>query len=76
MGDFILLEKHWLSSTLQKRAAKFVGPFKVLEVMNNNLVIDVGGERMTFNLDQVRVYRFRADGSKDSQMSSGISQIP
>lgn len=47
VGDFVLLEKHWISSWRQKRVAKFgpkfVSKIKVLEVVNNNLVIDVGG---------------------------------
>lgn len=43
-GDFVLLEKHWLSSRRQMSVAKFgpnfAGSFKILEVVNSNLGID------------------------------------
>lgn len=45
-------------------------------MLNNNLLRDSDGERMTVNLDQVRVYRFRKEGSESSQLSRGISQFP
>lgn len=69
MGDFVLFDKHWR----QKNVAKFFGPFKACHEINNNLVTDVDGERMTVNLDQVRVYKFREDVSEGSQMLRGIS---
>lgn len=59
---------------MAKFVPKFVGPFKVLEVVNNNVIIDVAGEKTTVNLDQIRVYKFRND-NETSQMSSGESQL-
>lgn len=44
-------------------------------MVNNNLVIDAGGEITTVNLDQVRVCRFREDGSEASQMTSENSRL-
>lgn len=72
----VLLEEHWLSSRRQNRVEKFgwkfIGSFKVLDVVNNNIGIR---ERKTVNFDQVRVYKFRND-SVPSQMSGGDSQLP
>lgn len=69
VGEIVLLEKYWLSSSRQKRVAKFDpkfdGPYEVLEVRNNNLVTDVEGVRTTVNLDQVTVYKFR-EGDKSA----------
>ncbi|GFT53655.1 retrovirus-related Pol polyprotein from transposon 17.6 [Trichonephila clavipes] len=38
---------------------KFEGPYKVLEIKGNNLVIWKHGRNITVNIDQVRVYRPR-----------------
>ncbi|GFT73297.1 uncharacterized protein TNCV_293331 [Trichonephila clavipes] len=38
---------------------KFEGPYRVLEVRNNNLIIWKKGRRVTVNIDQVRVYHPR-----------------
>ncbi|GFW03147.1 uncharacterized protein TNCV_157671 [Trichonephila clavipes] len=38
---------------------KFEGPYRVLEIKDNNLIIWKGGRRVTVNIDQVRVYRPR-----------------
>lgn len=63
VGDFVLVEKLLLSSSRKKKVAnfgsKFIGPFKVGEVVNNNMVIDVNRKRLMVNLYQVRVYKFR-----------------
>lgn len=63
--DFGMLKNHWGSSNRQKKVAKFglkfVGPFKLLEVVNNKFLIDVEVERTTVNLNQVRLYKFRND---------------
>lgn len=79
MGEFVLLEKHRLSSKKQKRMAMFgpmfVGLFEVLEVKNNNLVIDVGGELRKVNLDHVRAYKYEENCSEISQMSRRNSKI-
>ncbi|GFU84113.1 uncharacterized protein TNCV_4504131 [Trichonephila clavipes] len=38
---------------------KFEGPYRVLEVWNNNLIIWKKGKTVTVNIDQVQVYRPR-----------------
>ncbi|GFW89563.1 uncharacterized protein TNCV_1515141 [Trichonephila clavipes] len=38
---------------------KFEGPYRVLEVRNNNLIILKRGKKVTVNIDQVSVYRPR-----------------
>ncbi|GFW29870.1 uncharacterized protein TNCV_3937371 [Trichonephila clavipes] len=38
---------------------KFKGPYRVLEVRNNNLTIEKKGRRVTVNIDQMRVYHPR-----------------
>ncbi|GFW00170.1 uncharacterized protein TNCV_2914521 [Trichonephila clavipes] len=38
---------------------KFEGPYRVLEVWNNNLIIWKKGKRVTVNIDQLRVYHPR-----------------
>lgn len=62
-GDFVMLEKHWLSERHQKRVAKFDpkfdGTFRGLDLVNNNLIIVVEDERTTVNLDQVRDMLFQ-----------------
>ncbi|GFY01634.1 retrovirus-related Pol polyprotein from transposon 17.6 [Trichonephila clavipes] len=35
------------------------GPYRVLDVKNNNVVIWKAGKRLTINVDQVRIYRHR-----------------
>lgn len=56
VGDFVLLEKHWLIlcylTKLAKFGSEFVGPFKIFEIVNNNLIIDVEGEKTTVHLDR------------------------
>ncbi|GFU70906.1 uncharacterized protein TNCV_1686451 [Trichonephila clavipes] len=38
---------------------KFEGPYRVLDVKNNNVVIWKAGKRLTINVDQIRIYRHR-----------------
>ncbi|GFV75434.1 uncharacterized protein TNCV_1482801 [Trichonephila clavipes] len=42
-----------------KLMPKFEGPYGVLEVRNNNLIIWKKGKRVTVNIDQMRVYHAR-----------------
>ncbi|GFW75414.1 uncharacterized protein TNCV_4190681 [Trichonephila clavipes] len=51
---------------------KFEGPYKVLEIKGNNLVIWKNGRNITVNIDQVRVYRPRQSDtiSSDSQIET------
>ncbi|GFX21685.1 retrovirus-related Pol polyprotein from transposon 297 [Trichonephila clavipes] len=59
----VLLQTHFLSAAGRKQVGKcmpkFEGPYKVLEIKGNNLVIWKNGRNITVNIDQVRVYRPR-----------------
>ncbi|GFX46837.1 uncharacterized protein TNCV_4039831 [Trichonephila clavipes] len=48
---------------------KFEGPYKVLEIKGNNLVIWKNGRNITVNIDQVRVYRPRQSDTISSMDS-------
>lgn len=39
---------------MAKFGPKLIGPFKMLEIVNNNLIIDTEGERTALNLHRVR----------------------
>ncbi|GFW91181.1 uncharacterized protein TNCV_3301571 [Trichonephila clavipes] len=51
---------------------KFEGPYRVLEVRKNNLIILKRGKKVTVNIDQVRVYRPRQSDtiSSDSHLET------
>ncbi|GFT20209.1 uncharacterized protein TNCV_4060221 [Trichonephila clavipes] len=62
------------------------GPYRVLDVKNNNVVIWKAGKRLTINVDQVRIYRHRkcdeteiGTGSSDNgnlrDESSGFDRV-
>ncbi|GFS56972.1 retrovirus-related Pol polyprotein from transposon 17.6 [Trichonephila clavipes] len=63
VNDWVLVPTHPLSSATRKVVAKFKpkfeGPYRVLDVKNNNVVIWKAGKRLTINVDQVRIYRHR-----------------
>ncbi|GFT08642.1 uncharacterized protein TNCV_662131 [Trichonephila clavipes] len=63
VNDWVLIKSHPLSSATKKVVAKFKpkseGPYRVLEVKNNNIVMWSSGKRLTVNVDQVRIYRHR-----------------
>ncbi|GFU68912.1 uncharacterized protein TNCV_4882391 [Trichonephila clavipes] len=63
VSDRVLVATHPLSSATRKVVAKFKpkfeGPYRVLDVKNNNVVIWKAGKRLTINVDQVRIYRHR-----------------
>ncbi|GFY20263.1 retrovirus-related Pol polyprotein from transposon 17.6 [Trichonephila clavipes] len=63
VNDLVLLQTHFLSAADRKQVGKFMpkfeGPYKVLEIKGNNLVIWKNGRNITVNIDQVRVYRPR-----------------
>ncbi|GFW07085.1 retrovirus-related Pol polyprotein from transposon 17.6 [Trichonephila clavipes] len=63
VNDWVLVATHPLSSATRKVVAKFKpkfeGPYRVLDVKNNNVVIWRAGKRLTSNVDQVRIYRHR-----------------
>ncbi|GFW30898.1 transposon Tf2-9 polyprotein [Trichonephila clavipes] len=76
MNDLVLLQTHYLSAAGKKQVGKFMpkfeGPYKVLEIKGNNLVIWKNGRNITVNIDQVRVYRPRQSDtiSSDSQIET------
>ncbi|GFT43959.1 retrovirus-related Pol polyprotein from transposon 412 [Trichonephila clavipes] len=63
VNDLVLLQTHFLSTAGRKQVGKFMskfeGPYRVLEIKGNNLIIWKSGRNMTVNIDQVRVYRPR-----------------
>ncbi|GFX78992.1 uncharacterized protein TNCV_3912801 [Trichonephila clavipes] len=90
VNDWVLVATHPLSSATRKVVAKFkpkfVGPYRVLDVKNNNVVIWKAGKRLTINVDQVRIYRHRkcdeteiGTGSQDNgslrDESSGLDRV-
>ncbi|GFU05680.1 retrovirus-related Pol polyprotein from transposon 412 [Trichonephila clavipes] len=76
VNDLVLLQTHFLSAAGRKQVGKFMpkfeGPYKVLEIKGNNLVIWKNGRNITVNIDQVRVYRPRQSDtiSSDSQVET------
>ncbi|GFU83689.1 retrovirus-related Pol polyprotein from transposon 412 [Trichonephila clavipes] len=76
VNDLVLLQTHFLSAAGKKQVGKFMpkfeGPYKVLEIKGNNLVIWKNGRNITVNIDQVRVYRPRQSDtiSSDSQIET------
>ncbi|GFT14708.1 uncharacterized protein TNCV_632781 [Trichonephila clavipes] len=63
VNDWVLIVTHPLSSATRKVVTKFKpkfeGPYRVLDVKNNNVVIWKAGKRLTINVDQIRIYRHR-----------------
>ncbi|GFX73642.1 transposon Ty3-I Gag-Pol polyprotein [Trichonephila clavipes] len=63
VNDLVLVETHFMSAAGRRVVGKFMpkfeGPYRVLEVWNNNLIIWKKGKRVTVNIDQVRVYHPR-----------------
>ncbi|GFY24009.1 retrovirus-related Pol polyprotein from transposon 412 [Trichonephila clavipes] len=80
VNDWVLIATHHLSSATRKVVAKlkpkFKGPYRVLDVKNNNAVIWKAGKRLTINVDQVRIYRHRkCDETEIGAISSRIAVI-
>ncbi|GFW09106.1 retrovirus-related Pol polyprotein from transposon 412 [Trichonephila clavipes] len=63
VNDLVLVQTHFISATGRRVVGKFMpkfeGPYRVLEVRNNNLIILKRGKKITVNTHQVRVYRPR-----------------
>ncbi|GFT49822.1 uncharacterized protein TNCV_1545391 [Trichonephila clavipes] len=63
INDVVLLQTHPLYSAARnvvaKFKSKFEGPYRVLQVRNNNLVVWKEGKILTVNIDQVRFYHQR-----------------
>ncbi|GFV71904.1 uncharacterized protein TNCV_2458391 [Trichonephila clavipes] len=77
VNDLVLVATHPLSSATRKVVAmfkpKFEGPYRVLDVKNNNVVIWKAGKRLTINVDQVRIYRHRK--CDETEIGTGNSRI-
>ncbi|GFW07921.1 retrovirus-related Pol polyprotein from transposon 17.6 [Trichonephila clavipes] len=63
VNDWVLVATHPLSLATRKVVTKFKpkfeGPYRVLDVKNDNVVIWKAGRRLTINVNQVRIYRHR-----------------
>ncbi|GFW22732.1 uncharacterized protein TNCV_2765441 [Trichonephila clavipes] len=63
VNDLVLVQTHFMSAAGRRVVGKFMlkfeGPYRVLEVRNNNLIIWKKDKRVTVNIDQVRVYHPR-----------------
>ncbi|GFT23304.1 uncharacterized protein TNCV_2015991 [Trichonephila clavipes] len=76
VNDLVLVQTHFISAAGRRVVGKFMpkfeGPYRVLEVRNNNLIILKKGKRVTVNSDQVRVYRPRQSEtiSSDSHLET------
>ncbi|GFW57164.1 retrovirus-related Pol polyprotein from transposon 17.6 [Trichonephila clavipes] len=61
VNDLVLIQTHFISAAGRRVVGKFMpkfeGPYRVLEVRNNNLIIWNKDKRVTVHIDQVRVYR-------------------
>ncbi|GFX94871.1 retrovirus-related Pol polyprotein from transposon 297 [Trichonephila clavipes] len=76
VNDLVLVQTHSISAAGRRVVGKFMpkfeGPYRVLEVRNNNLIIWKKSKRETVNSDQVRVYRPRQSDtiSSDSHVET------
>ncbi|GFW96456.1 uncharacterized protein TNCV_4357781 [Trichonephila clavipes] len=76
VNDLVLIQTHFLSAAGIKQVGKFMskfeGPYRVLEVKGNNVIIWKSGKKVSVNIDQVRVYRPRQKDtiSSDSQVET------
>ncbi|GFX23643.1 uncharacterized protein TNCV_3595851 [Trichonephila clavipes] len=81
VNDWVLVATHPLSSATRKVVAKFKpkfeGPYRVLDVKNNNVVIWKAGKKLKINVDQVRIYRHRkCDETEIGTGSPDIGSLP
>ncbi|GFY23009.1 retrovirus-related Pol polyprotein from transposon 17.6 [Trichonephila clavipes] len=78
VNDWVLVATHPLSSATKKVVAKFKpkfeGPYRVLDVKNNNVVIYKVGKRLTINVDQVRIYRHMKCDEREIRTGSSDSK--
>ncbi|GFX22763.1 uncharacterized protein TNCV_4839001 [Trichonephila clavipes] len=76
VNDLVLVQTHFISAAGRRVVGKFMpkfeGPYTVLEVRNNSLIILKKGKRVTVNSDEVRVYRPRQSDtiSSDSHLET------
>ncbi|GFX57074.1 retrovirus-related Pol polyprotein from transposon 412 [Trichonephila clavipes] len=76
VNDLVLVQTPFISAAGRRVVGKFMlkfeGPYRVLEVRNNNLILWKKGKRITVNIDQVRRYRPRQSDtiSSDSHVET------
>ncbi|GFW10349.1 uncharacterized protein TNCV_5097001 [Trichonephila clavipes] len=76
VNDLVLVQTHFICAAGRRVVGKFMpkfeGPYRVLEVRNNKLIICKQSERVTVNIDQVRVYHPRQSDtiSSDSHLET------
>ncbi|GFU52520.1 retrovirus-related Pol polyprotein from transposon opus [Trichonephila clavipes] len=74
VNDWVVIATHPLSSATRKVLAKFKpkfeGPYRVLDVKNNNVVIWKAGKSLKINVDQVRIYRHGKSDKKEIRTGS------
>ncbi|GFT72809.1 uncharacterized protein TNCV_406931 [Trichonephila clavipes] len=76
VNDLVLVQTDFISAAGRRVVGKFMpkfeGPYRVLKVRNNNLIILKKGKRVTVNINQVRVYRPRQSNtiSSDSHVET------
>ncbi|GFW39552.1 uncharacterized protein TNCV_3908611 [Trichonephila clavipes] len=77
VNAWVFIKTHPLSSATKKVVAKFKpkfeGPYRVLEVKQNNLEIWRPGQRLTVNVDQVRIYHHRKNDDMEIRTVSSDS---
>ncbi|GFX40169.1 uncharacterized protein TNCV_4318041 [Trichonephila clavipes] len=84
VNDWVLVKTHPIRSATKKVVPKFKpkfeGPYRVLRVQNNNVVIWRAGRRITVNIDHVRIYHQRKRDERviaaESSVSSGSNYQP
>ncbi|GFU89356.1 uncharacterized protein TNCV_1783381 [Trichonephila clavipes] len=77
VNDWVLEETHLISSKTKKVVAKFKpkfeGPYRVLSVETNNVVIWMAGRRTTLNIDRVRIYHRRKNDEGVIEVERSVS---
>ncbi|GFU03629.1 uncharacterized protein TNCV_199761 [Trichonephila clavipes] len=74
VNDLVVVQTHFISAAVRRVVGKFMpkfeGPYRVLEVRNNNLIIWKNSKRVTDNIDKVRGY-----SPRQSDMISSDSHV-
>ncbi|GFX94481.1 uncharacterized protein TNCV_4295211 [Trichonephila clavipes] len=83
VNDLVLVQTHFISAVGRRAVGKFMpkfeGPYRVLEVRNNNLIILKKGKRVTINSDQrssnrssrSQLGKFKGSRKTSSEQSNG-----
>ncbi|GFX30393.1 hypothetical protein TNCV_3460441 [Trichonephila clavipes] len=77
INDWVLLKTHPLSSATMKKVVKFKpkfeGPYRVLKVQNNNLILWKVRKRITVDIDKVRARIYHQRKSDENVIKVGNS---